>query len=62
MEIVVDCSGSAKEEIEFTLEFNPPPIFKKVEHGIDWAIQNLPIGTYFQLVAKNGRIFYEGYV
>ncbi len=61
MEIFIDCNGSAKEEIELTLEFNPPPQFKKVDQGIDWALENLPRGVYFELQGKNGRVFYSGF-
>jgi hypothetical protein len=61
VEIQINCNGSAREEILLALKFNPPPTFKTVLSGQTWANENLSRGTYFELVANDGRTFYQGH-
>lgn len=60
MTLMIECSGSAKDEILTELEFNPPPDFKSVQEAIDWAEEHYPINTYFE-VWSNSRIWYQGH-
>lgn len=61
MTLMIDCSGSAREEIELTLELNPPPDFKTVQAAIEWAEEQMPMNTYFEVEGKNGRIWHQGH-
>lgn len=61
MTIQVATDGSAREEIEFILEYDPPPDFKKVQDAVNWAEINLPLNTYFEVWGKNDRIWFQGF-
>jgi hypothetical protein len=61
MTLLIDTAGSAREEIELTLEFNPPPDFRTTEQAVEWAEEQMPINTYFEVQGKNGRIWYQGH-
>lgn len=61
MQLMIDVSGSAREEIETTLEFGPPPDFKKVHDAIDWAETNMPMNVYFEVWGHRGRVWFSGY-
>lgn len=62
MQLMIDVSGSAREEIEIQLELGPPPYFNNVHDAIDWTDENLPINAYFEVWGKKNRIWYKGYV
>jgi len=62
MTLFVDCSGSAREEIELELERNPPPDFKTIQDAIEWAEKHFPMNAYFEVWGKSRRIWYQGYV
>lgn len=60
MTVQIDTQNSAAEEILATLEYGPPPEFKTKQEAINWVEENMPIGVYFEVHDKRGRVIYHG--
>lgn len=50
----------SREELLLLWEFGPPPDFKFTFQAVGWAEKNLPIGQYFEVRARNGRVWFHG--
>lgn len=62
MTINVDMTdlGQAQEEVQTQMEYGPPPEFDSKVEALEWAAENLPIGIYFEILSKNGRVIWHG--
>lgn len=61
MTLMIECSGSAKDEILTELEHNQPPTFLTVQEATEWAEKHYPMNTYFEVWGRHNRIWYQGY-
>lgn len=48
------------EELALQWEFAPPQDFKYTFHAVNWAEANLPVGQYFEVRSKDGRVWFHG--
>lgn len=53
--------SEAYEDVEFQMEFDPPPEFGNQEQAKEWALTNLPKNTPFTIYSANGRRIYKGH-
>ncbi|MGZ6477687.1 MAG: hypothetical protein ACXWQE_00215 [Bdellovibrionales bacterium] len=52
------CADS--EDVQALLEYYPPPTFFKLQYALDWADENLPVGTEYEVIGFGGRVLFQG--